>query len=182
MYWSTDLPWIFMVREIAHFGQNGATVCTLIHRQLSVRKSLLFTPILTIRIIRALPLRRNYRISIAKMQTCLQALRLFSAYNTIGTVPCSECTHTFPVTTQKLYFEFTIHQISLISECGVWYSIYHKNFANVLPKRWNSNIFLHKNLCQRKKDQKRAKRPNTFLRPADLRWGQKKAKRPTKIF
>jgi len=34
---------------------------------------------------------------------------------------------------------------------GVWYSISHKNVANVLPKKWNSNIFLHKNLFQHKK-------------------------------
>jgi len=25
-------------------------------------------------------------------------------------------------------------------------AIYHKTFTNVLPKKWNSNIFLHKNL------------------------------------
>jgi len=42
---------------------------------------------------RAILLWRNYRISITKTQTCLQALRLFSAYNTIGTARCSECTH-----------------------------------------------------------------------------------------
>jgi len=35
--------------------------------------------VLTIRLMRALALRRNYRISIAEMQTCLQVLRLFSA-------------------------------------------------------------------------------------------------------
>jgi len=29
---------LFMVCEIAHFGYNGATVCILIHRQLSASK------------------------------------------------------------------------------------------------------------------------------------------------
>ena len=93
LFWSTDLPWLFMVCEIPHFGSHGPTVCIFIHRQLSDRKSLLFTPVLTIRIKKAFPLRRNYRISIEKTQTCLQALRLFSAYNTIGTAQCSGCSH-----------------------------------------------------------------------------------------
>jgi len=93
LYWSTDLPWLFVVCEITHFGQNGATVCMLIHRQLSARKSLPFTPVLTIRIIRALPLPRNYRVSIVETQTCLQALILFSTYNIVDTTQCSECTH-----------------------------------------------------------------------------------------
>jgi len=58
-----------------------------------VHESLPFTPVITIRIISALPHRRNYRISIAETQTCQRALRLFRAYNTIDTTECSECTH-----------------------------------------------------------------------------------------
>jgi len=74
-----------MVCDIAYFGYNGATVCVLIHRQLSARKSLPFTPVHTIRITRALPLpRRLCRASIAETQTCLQALSLLTAYNTLG--------------------------------------------------------------------------------------------------
>jgi len=52
----------------------------------------------------------------------------------------------------------------------------------VLPKKWNSNIFLPKMLFQRKKAKKEPKGQTHFLRPADLRLGQKKAKKPTKIF
>jgi len=64
-----------MVCEIAHFVYSGATVCMLILRQLSAWNSLPFIPVLTIRIIRVLPLRRSYRIAIAETQICLQALR-----------------------------------------------------------------------------------------------------------
>jgi len=64
-----------MVFKIAHFGYNGAIVCILILRQLSARNSLPFTPVLTFRIIRVLPLRRSYRISVTETQTCQQALR-----------------------------------------------------------------------------------------------------------
>jgi len=41
------------------------------------------TPVLTIRIIRALPFRRHCRIYIANKQTCLQVLSLLDAYNTL---------------------------------------------------------------------------------------------------
>jgi len=94
LYWSTDLPWLFMVYEIAHTGHNGAIVCILIHRQLSAQKSLPFTPVCTYdQNHKNLPLRHNCRISFAEAQTCLQALSLFSAYNTLDTTQCSECTH-----------------------------------------------------------------------------------------
>ena len=44
-----DFPWFVKL----HSGHNGATVCCiLIHRQLSARKSLPFTPVLTIRSMR----------------------------------------------------------------------------------------------------------------------------------
>ena len=49
-------------------------------------------------------------------------------------------------------------------------------------KIWNSNIFLHKNLFQRKKGQKGAKRPNTFFKASQFEMRPKKAKRPTKLF
>jgi len=49
-------------------------------------------------------------------------------------------------------------------------------------KKWNSNIFLQNNLFQRKKAKKGPKGQTNFLRPANLRWSQKKAKRLTKIF
>jgi len=74
-----DFSWFMKLHTL---GKNGATVCILIHRQLSARKSLLFTPVLTIRITRALPLRRKYHVSIARMQTCLQALRMFLVLTT----------------------------------------------------------------------------------------------------
>jgi len=35
LYWSTELPRLFMVCEIAQFGYNSATVGILIYRQLS---------------------------------------------------------------------------------------------------------------------------------------------------
>jgi len=75
---------LFMVREIAQVGYNGATVCILIYWQLSLHQCeshLSFTPVLTTRMIRALP-RRHCRISIAEMQTCPQALSLLCACNT----------------------------------------------------------------------------------------------------
>jgi len=58
-----------------------------------------------------------------------------------------------------------------------------QKFANEFPKKWNSNVFLQKNVpvLQSKKGQKRAKRPNTFFRPAKLRWKSKKVKRPTQF-
>jgi len=49
-------------------------------------------------------------------------------------------------------------------------------------KKWNSDIFPQKNLFQGKKSQKRAKRPNKFLQPANLRWSQKKPKSQRKLF
>jgi len=101
-----------MLCDIAHFGYKGATVCILIHRELSAQKSLPFTPVLIIRIIRAIPLpRRLCRVSIAEMQTCLQALSLLTAYNTLGL----QSAPTFPVITQKKYFESRILHILLTS-------------------------------------------------------------------
>jgi len=75
-----------MVYAIARFGYNDAKVCILIHRLLSAptHKSLIFTPVLMTRIIRAL-LRRHCRISVAGTQTCVQASSLLSACNTLHT-------------------------------------------------------------------------------------------------
>jgi len=102
-----------MTCDIARFGYNGATVCILIHRELSARNSLPFTPVLTIRIIRTLPLpRRLCRVSIAETQTCLQALSLLTAHNTLGL----QSAPPFPVITKKKYFESRILHILLTSE------------------------------------------------------------------
>jgi len=155
----------------------------LIHRQLSARKSLQFTPALTIRIIRALPLRRNYRISLAETQTYLQGLWLFSnAYKTIDTPHCSECTH-FQWLRKNLISNLAYFKYYL-SECGVWYSIYHKHVQICCRKIWNGNIFLHKHLFQRKKGQKRAKRPKPISKvsqPEMRPKGQLKPFRPTNL-
>ena len=81
-YWCfSNFSWFVTVR---FFGYNGATVCNLIHRCLSApkRKSSPLTPVLTTRIIRALP-RHHCRISVVETQTCLQVFSLLSAYNTL---------------------------------------------------------------------------------------------------
>ena len=49
-------------------------------------------------------------------------------------------------------------------------------------KIWNSNIILHKNLFQRKKGQKRAKRPNTFFKASQLEMTPKRPKCQLKFF
>ena len=97
------LHWLFTVCEIAHFGYNSATVCLLFHLQLSAPKP--FIPVLTTRFIKALPLPRCHcRISIVETQTCLQALSLLSAYNTLHSACISsDCA--------KKYFQFRIAQI-----------------------------------------------------------------------
>jgi len=84
---------LFMVCDIAHFGYNGATVCTLIHRQLSapMRK-----PSSIHCCARPIP-QRCCRISIAGTQISLHTLSLHSAYNTLHSA-----VHTFPVITQKI--------------------------------------------------------------------------------
>jgi len=87
-YWCfSNFSWFVTVR---FFGYNGATVCNLIHRCLSApkRKSSPLTPVLTTRIIRALP-RHHCRISVVETQTCLQVFSLLSAYNTIHTTECA---------------------------------------------------------------------------------------------
>jgi len=79
-YWIFDFSWRFMVCEIAHLGTMlSKFACWSIGSFLHEGFSHSLLPVLTIRIIRALPLRRNYRISIAEMQTRLQAPSLFSA-------------------------------------------------------------------------------------------------------
>jgi len=87
--------------------------------------------------------------------------------------------HTFPVITQKLNIESSIPQISLISEYGRLLSI-HKRFANVLRKKSNSNILLHKNPFQRENCQKRAQPPNTCFKASQLEMRPKNAERPTR--
>jgi len=50
--------------------------------------------------------------------------------------------------------------------------------------KWNSNIFLHKNLFHRTKGQKRAKRPNTFFTASqhdEAKKGQLKYFKPTNL-
>ena len=49
-------------------------------------------------------------------------------------------------------------------------------------KKWNSNIFLHRNLFQRKKAKKEPKGQTNFLRPTNLRSGQKRPKGQLKFF
>jgi len=60
------------------------------------------------------------------------------------------------------------------TQASVKYSICYKTYANVLPKKWNRNIFHQTKLFQLEKDQ----RPNEFLK-ANFRWGRK---RPNKTF
>jgi len=49
-------------------------------------------------------------------------------------------------------------------------------------KKWNSNIFLQRKLFQRKKSQKRAKRPNGLFKAVQLEMRSKRPKTANKIF
>jgi len=51
----------------------------------------------------------------------------------------------------------------------------------MLPKKWNSSIFLHRNLFQRQKAKKEPKGQTNFLRPTNLR-GKKRPKGQLKVF
>jgi len=99
-----------------------------------------------------LPLpRHNCRISIAVTQTCLQALSIITAYNTVHISAL-----TFPVIALKNNFESRIPQSLPISNRG-----YRSNIAlitNILQmlskSEWNSHIVVQKKLFQRKKNKK----------------------------
>jgi len=134
------------------------SIGSFLHESLS--HSLLY---FTTRIIRALPLSRYHcRISIAETQTCLQALSLLGAYNTIHT---THCIH-FQWFRKKNYFESRILQILLTSERGRRSNItFITNILHVLPKKLNSNIFLQMNVFQRKKANKEPKGHTNFFRP-----------------
>jgi len=84
---------------------------------------------------------------------------------------------TFPVITQKIYFKSCIPQILLTSQA--WRRSNIAFVANTLQMccriKWNSKISFIGNFFS-------VKRPNEFLRPTNLSWGQKKSKRPTKFF
>ena len=90
------------------------------------------TPVLTTRIIRALPLRRHCRIFIAETQTCLQALSLLRAYTTHYTV---QWVHTFLVVTPQLNFESSIPQILLVTECGRLIQHLSQKFCKCVPEK-----------------------------------------------
>ena len=84
--------------------------------------------------------------------------------------------HTSPVITQKLYFETGIPQILLISERGRRSNIAFitKILQICCRKKWNGNICFHRNLYQREKAKRVPKGQTNFLRPTNLRLGQKK--------
>jgi len=100
LYWSSLLMLLLLFRvcEIAHFGQNSATVWILIHRQLSepIQK---LSPIHSCSYNQnhysASTSRRHYRISIGRRRPACQRW-----HNTNYTV---QWVHAFPVITQKYH-------------------------------------------------------------------------------
>ena len=112
-----DFSWFVQLHTLGTVGPQFASWSTgnFLHESLS--HSLLH--VLAIRIIRALPLRRNYCISTAETQTCLQALRKFSAYNTIYITQCSECTH-FQWLRKNLISNLTSLKYYKYQNAGVW--------------------------------------------------------------
>ena len=83
-----------------------------------------------------------------------------------------------------------VHAFSVITKnitkirtrASICYIICHKNFANMLPKKWNCSIFLHRDLFLWKKVKKKPKGQTNFLRPTNLRWSQKRPKDQLKFF
>jgi len=158
-----------MVYEIAEFGYNCAAVCILFHRQLSapIRKSSSYHSCTTTRIMRALP-QRHCRISIAVTQTCLQALSLLSAHNTLHSAhisTSSDCA--------KTYFGSHIPQILPTSERGLRSNVAF--IANTLQMCCRKNgiviYFFRGNFFNEK-----GQIPNEFLKANQLKMRQKKAK------
>jgi len=112
-----------------------------------------FTPVLTTRIMTALPLpRRHCRIFIAETQTCLQVLNLLL----------------------KIYLESRIPQISLTSERGrrSIIAFFTKSLQMCCPKNWIA-ISSFKGIIF---SAKKPKDQTNFSRPTNLRWGQKSQK------
>ena len=154
----------FMVCEIARFSYNDATVCILIHWQPSepYESYLPFTPVLTTRMIRAL-LRRHCRILPRRRRPSPRAEPVWYLQHTewiICVTSGNVCTvQTFPVITQKTYFESSIPKILLTSQR--WRRSNIAFFTNTWQMccrlNWNGNIFLQRKLFQRKNAKKESK-------------------------
>ena len=129
-----------------------------------------FTPVLTTRIITALPLLdvivvflQRRRRPVCNRWACLVPTTQYTLHSAV--------VHAFLVITKNI--------TKIRTRATVYYIICHKMFANMLPKKGNWSIFFHRNLFQRKKGQKSAKRPNEKANQLEIKI--KKAKRPTKI-
>jgi len=90
------LLWLCMFCEIVHFGYNGATVCILIHRQLSARKS----PI------HSYTYDQNHKSPSAFWTSLSRFYRgdasVEVAYNACLVLTTHNTVHTFPMTTQNI--------------------------------------------------------------------------------
>ena len=140
---------------------NSATIGRFLH---PYEIHLPFTPVLTTRIITALQLLNVIVAFLSRRRRpALQALSLLISYNTIHTTQCSECRN----------FQW-LRTVLLKSESGRRPNIAFitKILRICCRKKWNSSIFLHRNLFQRKKAKKEPKGQTNFLRPTNLKRGQ----------
>jgi len=156
---------------------NGATICIPIHRQLSARKSLPFTPVLTIRIKEPfhfdliIPfLSRRRRPAACKRWVCL----VLTTQQTLHSAVSAHISSDYAKTSFRIQHPSNITNIGMRTSDIVFIT---KSLQMCCRQKWNSNIFLHKNLFQRKKGQKRAKRPNKCFKASQLEMRPKKGRK-----
>ena len=147
-----------------HTAYNRATICILIHRQLSapIQKS---PPIHSCtydqnhKSTSLTSLSHFYR-AVADLSASVEPAECLVAYNTV---------HTFPAITQKPYFETRIPQILLTSEPGHRSNIaWTQKLYKCIAEKNGIAIFSFRGTCISVRRAKRVKRPNDFLKANQL--------------